>query len=342
LVVRVRLVAGVDDPPPQRGLQARQDLDVVGALRDLEAGLLAGLADAHAPGPAVDLPRQEMRGEAQGEGVEIHVPPDQVVLVGTVGGALAVDVVLVELEFGVVVRGRRFPPGPVHHHLPRLVPDHRVERRIDLGGRVLGVGVVDVEPGPVGQDAIGHPEFPRIVAPGGPEIEAAGVAERRLGPVAPPDLAPSAGLLAGIGVRLDHLRRGDDGAQQWLAHGHDAELDLRADYPSAAGHRSPSRSGMDTSTTRSPRPPLSRAHSCGFEVLGRSVFSANSASTASRKSSVVSPRPVPCTMSLMASFLARSTMLRSIAPEVRSARWREDVRPEAKTRSTYAVDSSRV
>src|SRR5699024_8316868 len=148
--------------------------------------------------------------------------------------------------------------------------------------------------------------------------------------------------LPGVGVGLDHLGGGDHRAEQGLPDRDDAELDLGAAdpaspdltrrVPNGRGHWSTPLVGMETSTTRSPRTPVSRAHSCGLEVLGRSALSANSASTASRKSSVVRPCPVPWTMSLIASFLARSTMLRSIAPEVRSARYREDRRPEAYTR----------
>ena len=45
--VGVRLVAGVDDAALERGLQADLDLDVVGALRQLKAGLVARRADTH-------------------------------------------------------------------------------------------------------------------------------------------------------------------------------------------------------------------------------------------------------------------------------------------------------
>ena len=46
LGVGVRLVAGVDDRPLERGLEADLDLEVVGPLADLEAVLAAVLADA--------------------------------------------------------------------------------------------------------------------------------------------------------------------------------------------------------------------------------------------------------------------------------------------------------
>ena len=45
--VGMRLVAGVDDAALERGLQTDLDLDVVGALRQLEAGLVARRTDSH-------------------------------------------------------------------------------------------------------------------------------------------------------------------------------------------------------------------------------------------------------------------------------------------------------
>ena len=53
--IGVRLVAGVDDRPLQRGLQADLDLEVVRPLADLEAVLAAVLTDADASGAAHDL-----------------------------------------------------------------------------------------------------------------------------------------------------------------------------------------------------------------------------------------------------------------------------------------------
>ena len=80
------------------------------------------------------------------------------------------------------------PGGPAgglgHHPLPRLVPQHDVARVGDLGRRVLRVRVVDVEPGAVGQDDVGHPgvlvEVVVVQRLRRREVEAAGVAQRRL------------------------------------------------------------------------------------------------------------------------------------------------------------------
>ena len=122
------------------------------------------------------------------------------------------------------------PPGGVEHdQLPRLVPAHDVERRGHLGRGVLRVGVVDVEPGAVGQDDVGEPEV--LVGelggvgdlPG--HVEAAGVAQRRLLLEVP---ARPARLDRRGGVGVDHLRGRDHGVGQGLAHHRDAVLHLGA------------------------------------------------------------------------------------------------------------------
>ena len=60
--VGVRLVAGVDDAALERGLQADLDLDVVGALGQLEAGLVTGRPDAPPAGTGDDLTGQFTKG----------------------------------------------------------------------------------------------------------------------------------------------------------------------------------------------------------------------------------------------------------------------------------------
>ena len=114
----------------------------------------------------------------------------QVVLVGAVGGALAVGVVLVEVHARrprVESRAHGLP----HHQLAGPVPGHGGARRGDLGRAVLGVGVVDVEPGAVGEDDVGQGRVLessvswlgwRLAAA---HVEAAGVAQRRLVGVVP-------------------------------------------------------------------------------------------------------------------------------------------------------------
>ena len=57
--VGVRLVAGVDDRPVERGLQPNLSLEEIRALADLEAGSLAGLTHAYSTGSGDHLPRDE-------------------------------------------------------------------------------------------------------------------------------------------------------------------------------------------------------------------------------------------------------------------------------------------
>ncbi len=155
--VGVRLVAGVHDRALQRGLETHLDLEEVGPLRDLEAVLAAVLADSHSTGAADDLAGDEERHEVANDHVERRRPRHQVVLVRAVGRALVVGVVLVQVDRGVHPRHRGHPSGRLGHDaFAGLVPADRVEGVRDLGRGVLGVGVVDVEPGAVGQDDIGH------------------------------------------------------------------------------------------------------------------------------------------------------------------------------------------
>ena len=180
--IGVRFVAGVDDAAFERGLQPDLDLDVIGALGQLETGLVAGGPDADPAGAGDDLPGHEKRGESGDDGRERRLPGHQVVLVRPVGGALAVDVVLVELQFRGARHAGDMPGGGLHHTLAGLVPDHRVERVGALGRGVFRVRVVDVEPRPVGQDHVGRADLVGVDhrrRPGrAAQVEAAGVPQR--------------------------------------------------------------------------------------------------------------------------------------------------------------------
>src|SRR5215203_4409324 len=94
--VGVRLVAGVDDRPIERGLESDLRFEEVRALADLETWGLAGLTDANATGAGDHLPRHEEGRELRHNPVEGCAALQQIVLVGAVGRALAVGVVLVE------------------------------------------------------------------------------------------------------------------------------------------------------------------------------------------------------------------------------------------------------
>ena len=120
-----------------------------------------------------------------------------------------------------------------HHPLARLVPDHGRPRVGALGRGVLGMGVVDVQPGPVGEDDVGQPEV--LVGelagvgrlPG--EVKAARVAERVLLLEVPPGPArPGRGRRL---VGVHDLGRGDHGIGTRLAGHRDAVLGLGPHHP---------------------------------------------------------------------------------------------------------------
>ena len=98
LGVGVRLVAGIDDRALERGLEPDLDLEEVGALADLEPGRRAVLADTHPTGAGDDLAGDEERGELGDDIGERGRPAHEEVLVGSVGGALVVSVVLVQVD----------------------------------------------------------------------------------------------------------------------------------------------------------------------------------------------------------------------------------------------------
>ena len=101
LRVGVRLVARVDDRPLQRGLEPHLGLEEVGALRELvdrPAALVPWGLGPELPCTAEDLPGDEERRQVADDVGEGGLPVDEVVLVGAVGVALAVRVVLVDHE----------------------------------------------------------------------------------------------------------------------------------------------------------------------------------------------------------------------------------------------------
>ena len=134
-----------------------------------------------------DGARDEVRHHAFDHPGERDGPVHHVVLVAAVGVALAVGVVLVDDRRGHVGDTRLGGDhGAPHDLLAGLVIDQAFERGQAFGGGVLGVGVVDVEAGAVGEDGVGQVGLDhrgqRPLAG-----EAAGVVARRLVLEVPPD-----------------------------------------------------------------------------------------------------------------------------------------------------------
>ena len=159
LGVGVGLVAGVDDRPLQRGLEADLLLEEVGPLADS----WYGTSSAPSPALAADLARaaeqlagDEVRGDLAHDAAEGHLAVQQVVLVAAVAVALAVGVVLVDDD---LLRPRATARRAASIDRRRIslggpVADDDLEGVGALGGRALGMGVVDVVAGPVGEHGV--------------------------------------------------------------------------------------------------------------------------------------------------------------------------------------------
>ena len=206
--VGVGLVPGVDDRALEGRLQADDLLEELGPLGDLEVDgvrIEGGRLHAHLARPGEDGARDEVGHDALDHPGEGHGPVHHVVLVAAVGVALAVGVVLVD-DGRRLVRDaqRRRPHGPPQHLLAGLVVHQALEGGQALGGGVLGVGVVDVEAGAVGEHGVGQVGLDhggQGALPG----EAAGVVAGGLVLEVPADL-----LLDVRGVGVDQHRRGGD------------------------------------------------------------------------------------------------------------------------------------
>src|SRR5690625_4001899 len=195
------------------------------------------------------------------------------------------------------------------------------------------------------------------------DLEAAGVPQRGLVTVVPthPGAAPALVLVQQC-VGTDHQvgqqdRAARPGPGPVLEVGvGDAELRLDAHHPLGGQprHEAPSpiswswvgRSGSSgrpsrpwsgtTASIRRPRRPETRAHSSGWEAEGMSSFSLNSAAIASCRCREPTPATPVASCSLTAYFLARSTMLRSVAPETKSRKWRVSAWPSEYSMRTKA------
>ena len=186
------------------------------------------------PEPVITWRDTRKRRQARDHRRERRLARHQIVLVRPVGRALAVHVVLVELQLRGAGHAGDVAGGGLHHPLTGLVPDHRVQRVGALGRGVLRVGVVDVEPGAVGQDHVRRADLVgvdhRRRAGGSAQVEAAGVPQRRLHLVVPPGaLCPLD--TSGGRVRQHRLRRRQDRIRGRIGRRGNAVLDLGPDNP---------------------------------------------------------------------------------------------------------------
>src|ERR1700691_1367463 len=194
------------------------------------------------PAPADHLPGHEERGEVPHDVGKRRRAAHQVVLVAAVRCALIVGVVLVQLNRGTAGH----LPGPGrglrHDPLARFIPDDGVERVRALGRRVLGVGMVYVQPGAVGEDHVGEAQVLvgqlRRVGRVPGQVEPPGVAQRVLFlkiPPGPPRTRRPRGL-----VGVDDLRGGHHRVRARLTGYGDPVLGLRTYDPTHAHDSEPS------------------------------------------------------------------------------------------------------
>ena len=94
--VRVGLIARIDDRAVESGLQTDLVFDEVCALRHLKTGYFALLSASHAAGAADDGTGHHEGRETTDDRIEVGHAGHLVVLVGAVGGALTISVVLDE------------------------------------------------------------------------------------------------------------------------------------------------------------------------------------------------------------------------------------------------------
>ena len=183
LRIGVRLVAGVDDGTLQGRLEPDLLLEELGSLRQLEGDVAPGVTRrlaSHLPRPGEDLTGDEVRCHQMGDAGKGHGAVHEVVLVGAVRVALAVGVVLVDddrLALGEGPAHRRH--GAPQHLFPRLVEQHDLEGIGALRCRELGVGVVDVVAGAVGEHGV-HEVRLHLGRQRSLAGEAAGIVARRL------------------------------------------------------------------------------------------------------------------------------------------------------------------
>ena len=151
------LVAGVDQGAAGHGVDAGDDLEEVGALGQLvEARVGLGIClDADLAGAGVDLAGHQEGQQGGDDVVEGDRPGQQVVLVAAVAVALEVGVVLVEADGAPVVAGPGAAPRALQQDaFTGAVEGGQVAQRVDLGGRVLRVGVIVVQARAVGEDQV--------------------------------------------------------------------------------------------------------------------------------------------------------------------------------------------
>ena len=160
LRIGVRLVAGVDDRALERGLEADLDLEEVGALRELEAGLRPVLPEARRGRRRVTTWRETKNGVRWRTivGERRRAAPS-----GSSRGCRTTRPCRRCCSCRGSPAARRAAAARARRRAamtrsPALSHDHASRGLVHLGAGVLRVRVVDVEPRAVGEDDVGQAE----------------------------------------------------------------------------------------------------------------------------------------------------------------------------------------
>src|SRR6185312_13885231 len=160
LGIGVRLVAGIDDRPAPGSRRRHAFPDVLRALAD--AVLRPPGRVQHLAGAAYELPRDEERHQHISDLGEVADPGDAVVLVAAIGVAVAIGVVLEQVD----VAGNALARQPVlgvddqvlQDALPGPVVIDELDEIVTFGCRVLRMRAhIEVDPGSVAEKDVTAP-----------------------------------------------------------------------------------------------------------------------------------------------------------------------------------------
>ena len=179
LRIGVRLVPSVHQRTLQGGLESHFLFEEVGAAGELVPDGGGAVLGADLARAREHLPGHEPRKQRAHQRIERGLAVDEIVLVGAVGVALAIGVVLIDDDF---LAGIEDPFGRAHRSgedpLPRFVGDDELECIRTFRSGVLRMRVVDVVASAVGEHGVDQMRLDDGRAAVGPR-KSAGVVARR-------------------------------------------------------------------------------------------------------------------------------------------------------------------
>src|SRR5690625_2089824 len=144
------LIARINNWPARRCIESHNPFNMVGALGNLESGLLACRPDADLPRAANYLPRHQKRHEPRHQVFEANRPFYKIILVRSVRGSFSVGVIFIQQRPQALGPARKFGYRATRNNLPGSITLHPVGWRCELWAAVLRVGVVNIHASTVG------------------------------------------------------------------------------------------------------------------------------------------------------------------------------------------------